>query len=219
MGVAAHLGIRIDEYDARIRTFIPDYEEMLDAAAAAIPPGSRMIVDLGTGTGALAARCLGQAPGSRLTGIDIDAQMLGLAAQRLDSRATLVRESFLRARIPTCHAVVASFALHHVRTRAAKARLYRRIRASLVEGGRCIIVDCHPASTRMIARGQFAAWEAHLQETYTRAQARKLLAAWADEDIYVPLGVEAGLIDHAGLRVELLWRRGAFAVIAGVLRS
>ena len=33
MGVASHLGIRIDEYDARIRTFIPRYETMLDEAA------------------------------------------------------------------------------------------------------------------------------------------------------------------------------------------
>ena len=33
MGVASHLGIQLTEYDRRIRTFIPDYEEMLDAAA------------------------------------------------------------------------------------------------------------------------------------------------------------------------------------------
>jgi hypothetical protein len=28
MGVATHLGIKLGEYDARIRTFIPDYEEI-----------------------------------------------------------------------------------------------------------------------------------------------------------------------------------------------
>ena len=36
MGVASHLGIQLDEYDARIRTFIPRYERMLDVAADAV---------------------------------------------------------------------------------------------------------------------------------------------------------------------------------------
>ena len=57
MGVATHLGIKLADYDSRIRTFIPHYEEMLDVAAAAIQPRARTIVDLGIGTGALSARC------------------------------------------------------------------------------------------------------------------------------------------------------------------
>ena len=32
--VASHLGIPLPEYDARIRTFVPFYDEMLDGAAA-----------------------------------------------------------------------------------------------------------------------------------------------------------------------------------------
>jgi hypothetical protein len=58
MSVASHLGIELSEYDSRIRTFIPHYEEMLDVGAAAIPPAARTIVDLGVGTGALSSRCL-----------------------------------------------------------------------------------------------------------------------------------------------------------------
>ncbi len=54
MGVATHLGIRLAEYDQRIRTFIPHYEEMLDGAAATVAtlagPDPR-VVDLGTGSG------------------------------------------------------------------------------------------------------------------------------------------------------------------------
>src|SRR5713226_3203952 len=128
MGVATHLGIRLAEYDARIRTFIPDYEEMLDVAAAAVPARARTLVDLGIGTGALAARCLEIAPRARVVGIDVDPQILALAARRLRDRATLAAGTFLRTPLPSCDAVVASFALHHVRTRAAKAALYRRIR-------------------------------------------------------------------------------------------
>jgi trans-aconitate methyltransferase len=215
MGVAAHLGIRLSEYDARIRTFIPDYEEMLDAAASAIAPDVRTIVDLGVGTGALAARCRRRAPRARLVGIDSDAEILAIARRRLGPAAALVAKSFLSAKIPTCDAVVASFAFHHIRTRAAKARLYRRIRASLRAGGRSVSVDCHPASDRQIARRQRGQWEAHLRRFYTRREADRLLSNWADEDTYVPLDVEVGLMRRAALRVEVVWRKGAFAVLVG----
>lgn len=215
MGVATHLGIRLSEYDARIRTFIPDYEEMLEVAAAALSAGVRRIVDLGTGTGALAARCLAHAPHARVVGIDADADILGVASRRLGRRASYVAGSFLRARLPPCDAVVASFALHHARTRAAKARLYRRIRAALRPRGVVVTADCHPSSHRPLARRQRDAWRAHLTRTYSIRQARAFLDAWAREDAYVPLESEIELMERGGLRVDVLWRKQAFAVLLG----
>jgi trans-aconitate methyltransferase len=215
MGVAAHLGIRLGEYDARIRTFIPDYEEMLDVASVAVPVSARTIVDLGTGTGALGARCLERAPRARLIGIDVDADMLAAAARRLGPRATLVPQSFLGAAIPSCDVVAASFALHHIRTHELKKSLHRRVRASLGPRGRYITVDCHPALQPALARAQRAAWEAHLRRSYSPTRARHLLASWAGEDVYVALEIEVGLMRKAGFAVEVLWRKGAFAVLLG----
>ena len=214
MGVATHLGINLADYDARIRTFIPDYDEMLDVAGNAVPSGARTILVLGTGTGALASRCLKQAPRARIVGIDADAGILVLAARRLGPRATLRSESFLRANLPPCDVVVTSFALHHVRTRHAKARLYRRLRRSLGRGhGRLISVDCQPSRRPRVAAWQRDAWLAHLQRAYSLGEARRLLTAWAREDVYVPLEVEMGLLGAAGFQVDLLWRKGAFAVL------
>src|SRR3979409_172184 len=120
MGVASHLGIDLNEYDSRIRTFIPHYEEMLDVAASAVPPHARTIADLGIGTGALSARCRTTAQDARTVGIDVDPDILALAGRRLGARATFHTGSFLRAPLPQSDAVVASFALHHVRTSSAK---------------------------------------------------------------------------------------------------
>src|SRR5216683_3327425 len=170
MGVAAHLGIRLAEYDGRIRTFIPDYEEMIEVAAAAVPARARTLVDLGIGTGALSARCLETAPGIRIVGIDVDPEILTLAARRLRDRATLATGTFLRTPLPACDAVVASFALHHVRTRDAKASLYRRIRAALRPRGVFVTVDCHPASDGQAADSQRDAWTAHLRRSYSKAE-------------------------------------------------
>ncbi len=213
MSVAAHLGIDLRDYDRRIRTFIPDYDEMLDVAAAAVPPAARTIVDLGTGTGALAARCLQRAPAARVVGVDADGDILRAAARRLGSRATFVTGSFLRVPLPSCDAVVGSFSLHHVATRGARLTLYRRIRRALRRGGHLITVDCHPASDRRLAAAQHDAWEQHLRRAYSGRRARGFLDAWSHEDHYVPLHDEVALLARAGFDAEIVWRKGAFAVL------
>jgi ubiquinone/menaquinone biosynthesis C-methylase UbiE len=186
---------------------------MLEVAANAVPTNARTLVDIGTGTGALAARCLEHAPRARVVGIDADEAMVQLASRRLGDHASFVVDSFLRAAIPPCDAIVSSFALHHVRTRDAKRRLYRRFRAALRPNGRLVLVDCQPSSRRQIASAQHAAWLAHLRRTYSPRRARLLLEAWGDEDVYVPLDDERALMADARLRSEVLWRRGAFAVL------
>ncbi|HEY7285612.1 MAG TPA: class I SAM-dependent methyltransferase [Vicinamibacterales bacterium] len=213
MSVASHLGIRLDEYDARIRTFIPDYEEMLDVGAGAVPPGTRTIVDLGTGTGALAARCLRTATRSRVIGIDADPDILKVAARRLGPRASFIEGSFLRAAIPRCDAIVSSFALHHIRTRAAKTGLYERLRRALRRGGRLISVDCQPSRHAVIAASQMTGWLRHLEQRYSARESRQLLRTWSGEDTYVPLDDETAMLNDAGFRVDVLWRKGAFAVL------
>jgi ubiquinone/menaquinone biosynthesis C-methylase UbiE len=215
VGVATHLGIDLADYDQRIRTFIPNYEEMLDVAAAAVPASARTIVDLGTGTGALAARCLGRARRARILGVDADAEILRLAGRRLGGRASFLSGSFLRAPLPPSDAVVASFALHHVRTRPAKARLYRRVRKSLGSRGIFLTVDCHPSGNRALAQQQRHAWRSHLLGSYSRPQATAFLNAWSREDVYVPLAEEIALLQRAGFSVDVLWRKGSFAVLRG----
>jgi ubiquinone/menaquinone biosynthesis C-methylase UbiE len=216
VSVATHLGIDLADYDRSIRSFIPDYDTMLDVAAAAVPADARLIVDLGVGTGALAERCLSRATRARVVGVDLDEGMMTMAARRLGNRATFVTGSFLRTAIPRCDAVVASLALHHVRTRPAKAAMYRRIKEALKPNGRAIVVDCLPSSQATLARAQHAAWRTHMQRAYSRHACQQYFEAWAREDVYVPIDVELRLMRAAGLQSDVLWRNGAFAVLVGL---
>lgn len=215
MGVAAHLGIDLVEYDDRIRTFIPYYEEMLDVAADAVPRQARTIVDLGTGTGALAARVAEKTSRSHIVGIDSDSGILCAAAGRLQRRGSFLCADFAQTPLPECDAVVASFSLHHLRTRRAKTSLFRKAQHALHKSGVFISVDCYPARDAELAREQHEAWKTHLQKWYSRKQAASLLKAWSREDFYMPLEEEMALMHRGGFAVEVLWRKDAFAVLRG----
>jgi len=221
MSTAAHLGIDLAEYDERIRTFVANYETMLDTAAAALRTTVRtrapLVVDLGIGTGGLSAACLEALPAARIVGIDEDADMLAAARTRLGARLrTAVHDSFERAAIPRCDAAVASLALHHIPTPARRLRLFRRLRAALRPGGVLVSADSHPSSHPRLAAEESAVTIEYLRRTYTAAQARGFLRAWAREDHHVTLGDELTLLRRAGFSVDVAWRWRRYAVIVAV---
>jgi ubiquinone/menaquinone biosynthesis C-methylase UbiE len=220
MGAASHLGIDLREYDTRIRTFIPGYEPMLDAAATALAVSVRgrrpVVVDLGIGTGALAASCLAVKPLARVIGIDEDEAMLAMAGRRLGQTFTALRGSFERVEIPASDAVTASLALHHIPSPARRLRLFRRLRRALRPGGVLIVADCYLASMTRIQAVDRAAWLAHLRQRYTARESAGYLRAWAREDHYARLTDESRMLERAGFAVDIVWRRGCFAVVVGV---
>lgn len=215
MSVSSHLAIDLDEYDERIRTFIPSYEEMLDVAAHVVALGRpRTVVDLGTGTGALALRVSRAVPGVKMIGIDEDAGMLGTAARRMRrTRPALIHQSFLTAPLPRCDAFSASLALHHVERPRAKRALFARAHAALRRGGVIVSADCHPSSIDWLATEGRRAWLDHLARSYGRKQGERFLQTWAKEDFYTTLEAEQRLLRSAGFTTDVVWRRGMFAVI------
>lgn len=222
MGVASHLKIDLAEYDHRIRTFIPWYEEMLEAAAGAlalVAARAPVVIDLGTGTGALAERCLRARRRATLVGVDGDPEILAAAGRRLSRTGQpfeLIPGDFERVELPPADAIVGSLSLHHVPTASRKRRLYRRAFGALRPGGLLVNADCCPAADARAAAGQHAAWRAHLLRTYDRRTTAKYFRAWAHEDTYVPLERELAMLTEVGFKPEVLWRRGPFAVIAAM---
>jgi tRNA (cmo5U34)-methyltransferase len=218
MSVEKHLGIRVRDYDTRIRTFIPHYEDMLDAAAAAVKPIGRrapLLLDLGVGSGELAARCLSVLPRAQIIGIDTDEGMLALARRRLGARLAARHGDFLSAPLPRCDVVMASLALHHVRTRRRKALLYARCFAALRPGGLLVNADRCLASDRRLQALDRDAWRAHLQRRYGRSRAERFLRGWAKEDVYIRLEDELDLLRRAGFAIDVPWRRDGFAIVVG----
>lgn len=223
VSAASHLAVSPAGYDRRIRQYLPHYDELIAEAARALRYSQRsirLIVDLGVGTAALSRACLDEAAAARVYGIDEDAAMLAVANVRLGrraSRATLVEGSFLSTPIPSCDAIVATYALHHIRSTRAKQAFYARCFRALRPGGVLVNGDCAPASTERGFAADLDAWMAHMAPSCGGTSgARRVYRSWSDEDRYLPLATEERLLSRAGFRVDVPWRRSPFAVMVGV---
>jgi len=221
MGVAGHLRIELDEYDQKIRTFVPHYETLLEVTSEALrllQAPVPTIIDLGIGTGALTEACLVVSPGARVIGVDSDPGMLDTARYRLQGHADLELRhgSFLQVPLPPADAVVATLALHHVADPEEKKAFFRRVFEGLRPGGIFASGDCYPAAEPELATEHRNAWLRHLERSYSRTEAEGYLEAWADEDTYFPLTWELDWLREAGFTAEVLWRAGGFAVVLGV---
>jgi tRNA (cmo5U34)-methyltransferase len=225
VSVASHLAVTPAAYDARIRELIPYYDDVIAETARSLRFADRpvrLIVDLGIGTGALTRACLAVVPRARVLGIDADAAMTDVARVRLRRwrrQISLVQGDLMSAELPNsgCDAIVATFALHHIRTRRAKLECYRRCRRALRRGGVLINGDCAPATLQRAAAADLDRWLEHLSRTAgSRAAARRIYESWADEDTYMPLSTEVRLLEKAGFVVDVPWRRSPFAVIVAM---
>lgn len=220
---ARHMLIDEAGYDAGIRRRIPNYDEMLDAAVEAVVavPGAGQgpILDLGTGTGALAARLLARFPAASLHVLDADADILAKARERFAAgaeRVTFHEQSFTDALPAGCRAIVASLALHHIRDLTAKERVYAAIHAALAPGG--VLVNADPAlpGTPAFEEAGFEAWTQHqIGQGFSADEVKANFALWRTEDRYFPLSAELSALRAAGFaQAEVWWRKGVFAVLA-----
>lgn len=216
--VRRHLNVAIEAYDRTIRQFIPGYEEGIARAADVVARGMPgRALDLGAGTGALAAAILAHEGVGEVVAIDVDGEMLAQARVRLagfGERASFREQSFDDA-LPRCDAVAASLALHHVPTMAAKRALYARIHAALTPGGVFVNADVTmPAAPD--AEADYDRWAQHLVASgIEESRAREHFADWADEDTYFPLQEELSAMREAGLEAECLWEDTPFCLLVG----
>ncbi|HEX6389053.1 MAG TPA: methyltransferase, partial [Solirubrobacteraceae bacterium] len=210
-------------YDVQIHRFIPHYDEMIatgvELLAALVAPTAH-VLDLGGGTGALSAAVLAGLPETRVTVLDVDADMLAEARERLapfGERVGFQEGSFLDP-LPPADAVVASLALHHVHDLGAKTELYRGIRAALAPGGVLVNLDAAVTEDDRLNALILDGWIAHMgTHGISEDEARAHIASWADEDRYFPLDAELAALRDAGFsEVECFWRRGPQAVCCAV---
>lgn len=74
--MAAHLEFDPADYAERIRAEIPRYDDLQEAAIAAIPFAPERVLELGFGTAETTQRLLDRYPETRITGLDSSPEMV-----------------------------------------------------------------------------------------------------------------------------------------------
>ncbi len=145
--VADHFRTDWQDYDRQIRTSIPFYDVSFDLLIDLVRRGGRppaRILDLGIGTGDLAARLLAAFPGADLTGIDLVPEFLEAAGKRLEphgQRVHLVEVDVQQFDFASRYdLVVSAFMFHHVAD-VVKRTAYARAFSCLDAGGCFVNAD------------------------------------------------------------------------------
>jgi len=217
--VRRHLRVAIEEYDASIRRFIPGYEDMIAAAAAAVAAvRPALVLDLGAGTGALSEALLSRAEVGSVELVDVDEEMLSRARSRLapfGAQARFTKRSFFDP-LPSCDAVAASLALHHVPSVEWKAALYHQVFEALRPEGVFVNADVTVPEAEPARAEAYRGWAGHLVASgIAEPRAWEHFAEWAEEDTYFSLETELAALEGAGFRVRCAWREGVSTVMVG----
>ena len=224
--VAGHLKLRVAEYDELIRQLVPAYPAMrpvqLELLALSLPDGGvgRRVLDLGGGTGALAAAIADRFPTAEVQIWDTDPEMLATARERcaaFGARVQYVERSFTDP-LPECDAVAACIALHHVKDMTVKAGIYRNIFAALRPGGIFVNADTAVCATPALREHAFSLWARSMApHGIDEKQAHAHFESWAHEDYYPPLITELRMLTDAGFtEPECFWREAAAVVFGGM---
>ena len=225
--VEGHLKLRVAEYDDLIRKLVPSYPAMrplqLDLLALSIPPTGGLVLDLGGGTGALAAAIAERFPDVTVEIWDTDPDMLAMArgrCERFGERVRYVERSFTEP-LPNCDAIAAALALHHVKDMKVKAGIYRHIFTALRPGGIFVNADTAVPATGSLHEHAFAQWAATMgAHGISKEEAFAHFASWSGEDYYPPLFVELSMLAAAGFtEPECFWRDAAAAVFGAMKQS
>lgn len=230
--VSGHLKLRVAEYDELIRKLVPAYPAMrpvqLDLLALALEKDgagheqSRRVLDLGGGTGALAAAIAEKFRGASVEIWDTDPEMLATARERcaaFGDRVRYVARTFTDP-LPRCDAVAACIALHHVKDMGVKAGIYKNIFAALKPGGIFVNADTAVCATPALRDHAFKLWADTMRpHGIDEKEAYAHFANWAHEDFYPPLITELRLLADAGFaEPECFWREAA-AVVFGAVKT
>jgi len=209
------------EYDAQRKWIIPLFDDFYDAAirAADWKGEGPAILDIGAGTGLLAARLMRRYPEASLTLIDISERMLAVARERFKGRehiTCLVRD-YSREELGGPYDLVCSaLSIHHLE-HDQKRSLYTRIHAALNAGGVFVNAEQVEGETPEQHARYLAYWDAFLRKgPLTDEEWQRAVQRRDTLDRMAKLRVQLAWLREAGFsEVDVVFRNRSFAVMRG----
>jgi tRNA (cmo5U34)-methyltransferase len=209
-------------YDAARAKLVPCFMRFYETAVALLPfPRDRAIdvLDLGAGTGLLAAWIVEAFPQARMTLVDVAAAMLDRAKIRLAGIAyppQIVVNDYAREPLGGPYdAVVSALSIHHCED-PAKQDLFGRIFASLRPGGVFVNAEQVAGPTPELNADYERAWHADIRAAGASEEEISAAEMRMREDRCAPLDAQLAWLRAAGFAdVDCRFKDGRFAVYAG----
>jgi len=209
-------------YDRARRQLIPCFDDFYRTAVELIPFPSDAplrVLDLGAGTGLLSAFVARAFPHARITLVDVAAEMLTVARERLAAESARFEFrvlDFSTAPLPgEVDVIVSALAIHHL-SDVAKQDLFRRCYAALRPGGAFINAEQVLGPTPAAEGRNRDAW---LRQVRARGVSETDLAQALDRqkaDRCAPLEAQVRWLADAGFRdADCAFKHYYFAVYAG----
>lgn len=216
-GIKSHFDSEAKQFDRLIKTLVPGYDAMMDAVLRSLPfPRTRAVrvIDLGTGTGTLAARIAKHYPKAKITCVDMSEKMLAMAARKLP-KARIHRSDFYRYEFTGRYdAVVSSLALHHLVTDADKHAFYRKIYRALANGGVFVNADVVLGAAKHLQDAALDEWRAFMAGHLSEKAIRTTFANYHREDSPATIRSHMDGLRKAGFSdIDIVWKQVMGAVI------
>lgn len=209
------------QYNRARLQLVPCQRELFDWVLRLMPfprETSARILDLGAGTGLLAARLAAAFPNAQITLLDASGAMLEQGQRNFGRNERFhyeVRDFAHEAIQGSFHAVVSSLAIHHLNAFEKRA-LFRRIRIALEVGGVFVIADQVAGPTAEIERRYQADWMREARELGISEIDLEAALERQKMDQSSTLTEQLAWLTEAGFRnVNCWYKNQRFVVIAG----
>lgn len=209
--VADYFNQGAQRYDQARRQLLPCFDDLYGVALALLPADrgqTLRVLDIGAGTGLLAALVATAYPQAHLTLIDLAADMLDKARERMQpfaERCTIqVRDMRELAFTQPFDLVVSALAIHHLADQDKQA-LFRQIYQLLAPGGRFVHIEQVLGPTPTIEAIYEHAW---LQAVQAKGVSPADLTAAQErmkQDKAVPLQTQLRWLAESGFQQVHCW--------------
>jgi len=195
--------------------------ECIAASAKRVTPDATRILDLGCGAGNFSLKLSQSFPFQAVTLVDLSANMLDRAMERLrptgaELRAIQTDIRDLDIEPGSCDLIVAAAVLHHLRTEAEWAAVFHKLYSFLRPGGSLWIWDFIEHDIPGLQAEMWDRYGAYLASLKGEEYREKVFAYVEYEDSPRSVAFQLHHLRAAGFQADVVHKNGCFAAIAAL---
>jgi tRNA (cmo5U34)-methyltransferase len=213
ISVEKHFDEMARDFEKVKRKVIPGYREIEKCIFSYLPftPSRKIaVLELGTGTGALALDLLKYFPRATYTGVDFSSKMLELASHRLrkcDKRVTLQNVDLNKVKIVGRYDLIISlFTIHHV---INKKKLVKHLCSLLEPGGCFFYADVRLSKNNKLEKRLIEGWKDFMAESgLPKVKIGKVIEDHRKYDLPESIETQLNFLKSAGFKdYDIVWCR------------